>query len=187
MRAPGDALRAYQDARRKLVGELGIEPGERLRELERAILAQDPALAFMEQRARSIPHRSDASRGVFVGRERELEALAEVAAASAHGPVVAVVVGEPGSGKSRLLAEARTRSALPHSFAVVGYEPERQVPLAAASGLLRALGEVPERGTQVETLLFGDSPAGRSSRCGCSSLRTGPSAGSSLRCWLSMT
>ena len=40
-----DALQAYQDARRKLVDELGIEPGERLRELERAILAQDAALA----------------------------------------------------------------------------------------------------------------------------------------------
>ena len=34
-----DALQAYQDARRTLVEELGIESGERLRELERAILA----------------------------------------------------------------------------------------------------------------------------------------------------
>jgi class 3 adenylate cyclase/DNA-binding winged helix-turn-helix (wHTH) protein len=40
-----DALQAYQDARRMLVEELGIEPGERLRELERGILAQDPELA----------------------------------------------------------------------------------------------------------------------------------------------
>ena len=40
-----EALQAYQDTRRKLVDELGIEPGERLRELEQAILAQDPALA----------------------------------------------------------------------------------------------------------------------------------------------
>src|SRR5918997_1307276 len=40
-----DALQAYQDARRMLVEELGIEPGERLRELEAAVLAQDPALA----------------------------------------------------------------------------------------------------------------------------------------------
>jgi len=40
-----DALQAYQDARRMLVEELGIEPGERLRELERGILAQDPGLA----------------------------------------------------------------------------------------------------------------------------------------------
>jgi len=41
-----EALQAYQDARKKLVEELGIEPGERLRDLERAILAQDPALAL---------------------------------------------------------------------------------------------------------------------------------------------
>jgi predicted ATPase/class 3 adenylate cyclase/DNA-binding winged helix-turn-helix (wHTH) protein len=40
-----DALQAYQEARRKLVEELGIEPGERLRELERGVLAQDRALA----------------------------------------------------------------------------------------------------------------------------------------------
>jgi DNA-binding SARP family transcriptional activator/class 3 adenylate cyclase len=40
-----DALQAYQDARRTLVEELGIEPGERLRELERAVLKQDPGLA----------------------------------------------------------------------------------------------------------------------------------------------
>jgi DNA-binding SARP family transcriptional activator len=39
-----DALQAYQDARKEMVEELGIEPGERLRELERAILAQDPGL-----------------------------------------------------------------------------------------------------------------------------------------------
>jgi DNA-binding SARP family transcriptional activator len=40
-----DALQAYQDARRQLVEDLGIEPGERLRELERKILAQEPELA----------------------------------------------------------------------------------------------------------------------------------------------
>ena len=39
-----DALQAFQDARRTLVEELGIEPGDHLRELERAILAQDPGL-----------------------------------------------------------------------------------------------------------------------------------------------
>ena len=41
-----DALQAFQGARVKLVEELGIEPGERLRDLERAILAQDPDLAL---------------------------------------------------------------------------------------------------------------------------------------------
>jgi DNA-binding SARP family transcriptional activator len=51
-----DALQAYQDARTTLVEELGIEPGERLRELERAILAQDPALAApLEQEGDAAP------------------------------------------------------------------------------------------------------------------------------------
>ena len=51
-----EALQAYQDARRALVDELGIEPGERLRELERAVLAQDPALALpVAQPDRSPP------------------------------------------------------------------------------------------------------------------------------------
>ncbi|HKP19998.1 MAG TPA: BTAD domain-containing putative transcriptional regulator, partial [Thermoleophilaceae bacterium] len=50
-----DALQAYHDARRQLVEELGIEPGERLRELEAAVLAQDPALAFSEPRAEAPP------------------------------------------------------------------------------------------------------------------------------------
>jgi DNA-binding SARP family transcriptional activator/tetratricopeptide (TPR) repeat protein len=40
----GDALSAFQDARRTLVDELGVEPGRALRELHQAILRQDPAL-----------------------------------------------------------------------------------------------------------------------------------------------
>jgi DNA-binding SARP family transcriptional activator/class 3 adenylate cyclase/tetratricopeptide (TPR) repeat protein len=39
-----EALAVYQDARRALVEELGIEPGKPLRDLHQAILNQDPAL-----------------------------------------------------------------------------------------------------------------------------------------------
>ena len=39
-----EALEAYQSARVALVDELGIEPGQRLRELHQQILRQDPAL-----------------------------------------------------------------------------------------------------------------------------------------------
>ena len=39
-----EALAVFQDARRRLVDELGIEPGRALRELERRILEHDPAL-----------------------------------------------------------------------------------------------------------------------------------------------
>jgi DNA-binding SARP family transcriptional activator/ABC-type branched-subunit amino acid transport system substrate-binding protein len=38
------ALEHYQSARRALIDQLGIEPGPALRDLERSILAQDPAL-----------------------------------------------------------------------------------------------------------------------------------------------
>jgi DNA-binding SARP family transcriptional activator len=68
-----DALQAYQEARRTLVAELGIEPGERLRELERAILAHDPALvppaatrAAPEVDERDAAPRPDARRLVTV-------------------------------------------------------------------------------------------------------------------------
>jgi len=84
-----------------------------------------------------------------------LEALSATVATNAAGPVAAIVVGKPGSGKSRLLAEARTRTALPHPFAVVGYESERQVPLAAAAGLLRGLSDATHGGSKLDTLLFG--------------------------------
>src|SRR6185295_11045486 len=38
-----EALATYQEGRRALVDELGIEPGKALQELERAILEQDSA------------------------------------------------------------------------------------------------------------------------------------------------
>ena len=40
-----DALEAYGEARRVLLDELGVEPGPALRELQAAILRQDPELA----------------------------------------------------------------------------------------------------------------------------------------------
>ena len=39
-----DALEKYRNARRRLVDELGLDPGRELQALEAAILVQDPAL-----------------------------------------------------------------------------------------------------------------------------------------------
>jgi ABC-type lipoprotein export system ATPase subunit len=61
----------------------------------------------------------------LVGRTDELAALAEIDGAALHGEVAAaVVVGDSGTGKSRLLAEAAARSGLPHHLRVAGFEPE---------------------------------------------------------------
>ena len=54
-----DALQAYQDARRILVEELGIEPSERLRQLERGVLAQDQALAVPATGVKEQPPKPD--------------------------------------------------------------------------------------------------------------------------------
>ena len=65
----------------------------------------------------------------FVGRVAELAALHEITDAAVEGGVAAaIVIGEPGSGKSRLLAEAAARAELSNRFHIVGYEPERHVP-----------------------------------------------------------
>ena len=48
---------------------------------------------------------------IFVGRQRELAALGECLAAAAHGEGgIALVAGEPGIGKTRLLAELADRA-----------------------------------------------------------------------------
>jgi DNA-binding SARP family transcriptional activator len=101
-----DALELYRDTRRMLVDELGIEPGRELRDLERAILAQDPAL----DPARSAAPLRAASDGL-VGRRRELrELLPIVDRALAGAGAVVLIGGEPGIGKSRL-AETLARHA----------------------------------------------------------------------------
>ena len=79
-----DALQAYQDARRVLTEELGIEPGNRLRELEAAILRQDAALALPARRG-ATPE----PRVVRRGRSRAV-VLGLVAAAVAAGVAIAL-------------------------------------------------------------------------------------------------
>jgi len=50
-----DALAAYQAARQTLNDELGVEPSPALKELERAILQHDPALAVGDEPAPMVP------------------------------------------------------------------------------------------------------------------------------------
>src|SRR5205085_9311066 len=49
-----DSLDVYRRGRSLLADELGLEPGEALKQLERAILAQDPALGGGAPAARPV-------------------------------------------------------------------------------------------------------------------------------------
>jgi predicted ATPase len=104
-----DALEAYREARDALVEQLGIEPGPELRELQRRILEHDPALdAPIAPTGRTLPAPPTQRTGL-VGRERELDELADLLV-SDH-PRLLTVTGWGGVGKTRLATVAATRSA----------------------------------------------------------------------------
>jgi DNA-binding SARP family transcriptional activator len=68
-----EALDVYQRTRREFVGELGLEPGPALQELERAILGQDPSLALERS---TVPERSILVVGLATRSMNGLVALA---------------------------------------------------------------------------------------------------------------
>jgi DNA-binding SARP family transcriptional activator len=106
-----EALEAYRAARRTMLAELGLEPGRGLQDLERAILAQDPALDGPAPRrvARAGPGGARPGRlaaSPLVDRADELALLeAGLDDAIAGRGRLFVVIGEAGSGKTRLADE----------------------------------------------------------------------------------
>ena len=113
-----EALEAYRTVRRTLVDQIGIEPGAELRELEGAILAQDPALAASEPSG-ALPPALAGGSPVLVGRESELATLTALLtdAGEGRGGLV-LITGAHGSGKTRLAAEL-AREALRRGMAVL--------------------------------------------------------------------
>lgn len=113
-----DALAAYQRHRRQLADELGLAPGPRLRGLEASILAHDLPEAPGDDRGLPVlpgPLALARSGGCVVGRDRSIEALrAAWSQVPAGAPLLRLVTGEAGIGKSRLVAE------FAHEVAVAG-------------------------------------------------------------------
>ncbi|MGW6496668.1 BREX system ATP-binding domain-containing protein, partial [Nonomuraea angiospora] len=104
----GEALETLRTARRILAEELGIDPGEELRALERDILDQSPAL--FPHRPPPPPEPRVAERGI-TGRQDELAALDGLLEAAAAGRTgFSLITGEPGIGKTRLAEELMSRA-----------------------------------------------------------------------------
>lgn len=93
----------------------------------------------------------------FVGRSADLHALTTLAtSAMAGGPAGGFVMGAPGLGKSRLLAEVAGTVDRPW-IRMQGYQTTSGIALGAAGTLLRALARAPEVGTWLDALVVGEA------------------------------
>jgi predicted ATPase len=135
-----DALRAFQDARTRLVDDLGIEPSPALQRLERRILNHDPELSALPKRsstsARTSLPRQPAS---LIGRRREIE---DVKALLLRPDVwLVTLTGTGGTGKTRLAVHAAAElvDAFADGVVFVGLAP-LQGPELVLESTAQALG-----------------------------------------------
>jgi DNA-binding SARP family transcriptional activator/Flp pilus assembly protein TadD len=171
-----EAQAVYQHVRHVLTEDLGLEPGQEIRELHQRILTADPALAVSvfqpapAARAVVVPHELPAAVPHFTGRDSELLALTELAGIATPGTVViSAISGTAGVGKTALALHwaHQVADTFPNGQLYVnlrGYDPEQPVPPAdALAGFLRALGvsgpdippEIDERAAKYRSLLAG--------------------------------
>ncbi|MFD5828353.1 BTAD domain-containing putative transcriptional regulator [Lentzea sp. NPDC060358] len=137
-----EALATYDEARRVLVDELGVDPGRALAEAHRHALAEPAARRGRCDLPRDVPD--------FTGRSREVARLTELSRSAATGVPVVVVDGVPGVGKTALAVHAAHRIAgeFPDGRLFVDLAPDGD-PLSAnvlLARLLRAAGvrDIPE-------------------------------------------
>lgn len=133
----GEALRRCAEFRRLLADELGLDPSERIRELEVRILADDPSLrsgaersGTVRARAALVPRLLGAT--TFVGRDPLVAALSDAVAVQ---PLL-TLTGPGGVGKTRLAL--RVAGALLDSF-VDGVTVVELAPLRDPSGVVQAV------------------------------------------------
>jgi DNA-binding SARP family transcriptional activator/tetratricopeptide (TPR) repeat protein len=155
-----DALAAYQRLRTTLTEELGIDPSQALRELETAILRQDPALdapaaaspasPALTVRPASVPAQLPPAVPAFAGRDTELASLDALRPAQPGGSgavVIAALSGTAGVGKTTLAVQwaHRVSGQFPDGQLYVnlrGFDPGGRAvsPGEAVCGFLEALG-----------------------------------------------
>ena len=163
-----EALDCYAAARKRLINELGVEPGPGLRAVHSAVLRGDlrdtagtlhplaaPGDAGRPRKRRAAPAQLPADVPAFTGRQEELSRLDRLLAATddAGWPAgdpsavrIALVSGTPGVGKTALAVRWAHRVSDQFRDGQLyvdlrGYHPEQPVASAdALAGFLEALG-----------------------------------------------
>ena len=112
-----ESLDVFRRARAALVGELGIEPCQELRDLERAVLSRDPALDLphaADQPAQHVQRQPTSLRQLpgtvadFIGRKAQIAEIKQIisaqrqAAAISYAVPIVSIFGQGGVGKSTL-------------------------------------------------------------------------------------
>ncbi len=129
-----EALEVLRGYRELLADELGLDPGPEVRALEEAVLRQSPALAAWLRPPPSAgpagaapalpppaPGSAPATTWEMVGREVERAVVTDVLLAARAGtPGATLVVGDPGTGKTRLVDDALATAADLGLLAAVG-------------------------------------------------------------------
>ena len=155
-----EALSVYQAVRRRLAEDLGLDPGEALEVAHRQVLRprMNAAAAPEDPGRANAPRLGDAVTdmpftGDLVGRTEELTMLAQVVdAALASRAGLAIVEGEPGVGKTRLLQEITADSLRRDALVVWGgcLEREGMPSMWPWVQVVRALVDVLPAGAQEE-------------------------------------
>jgi DNA-binding SARP family transcriptional activator len=141
------ALDTVSEAFARLREDLGIEPGESMRRLHRAILQRDPALTRTPavalrpirrtpQRPRQLPR----DPRVLIGRESESQQLLRLLTPEPRTTPVVVVSGPAGAGSSALALHAAHRAADHFPGGELYADLRDAEPPVVLDGFLRALG-----------------------------------------------
>ena len=140
-RRPAAALTVYREGERLVAERFGVEPGPRIRRLAQLIAAGDERLLTTGMAIEHPAHLVRPPDARLVGRSRELATLREALDDCRGGArIAALISGEPGIGKTRLVWELSVTARSAGCTVLAGRCPER-----AGDGFhpfIEALGEV---------------------------------------------
>ncbi|MEV0981885.1 BTAD domain-containing putative transcriptional regulator [Streptomyces sp. NPDC049915] len=151
-----DALQVYREGREHMVRELGLEPSEELRRLEKEILNDAPNLAFgttITPTKQIVPRQLPPQPPCFTGREQQVKELSAALTgipSAKHRAIRAVnLFGQGGVGKTSLalhVAYGLMRDHFPDGqlyYDLHGSQPTPVPPARVLDHFLRVLGVPP--------------------------------------------